>query len=201
MPARLHLLHRLVQLRAAVAQQALEDVAGQALAVDAHQHRLGLHRHLPLHLDADAAHAQGQVRLRIDHRRVGDQVEVAVRRRQLHDELALDQALALAAVLDEVLDGTHLEAVLAAELAQVRQAGHVAVGGHDLADDGRLLQPGQAGQVDAALGVAGADQHAALAGAQARNVALAAHEVVRRRPRRRWPPARCGRGRRPRCRW
>ena len=44
----------------------------------------------------------------------------------------------------------------------------------DLADDGRLLEAGQPGQVDAALGVAGADQHAALAGAQAVHVALAA---------------------------
>ena len=56
----------------------LEDVAGQALAVDAHQHRLGLHRHDAVHLDADAAHAQRQVRLGIDDRGVGDQVELAV---------------------------------------------------------------------------------------------------------------------------
>ena len=61
----------------------LEDVAGQALAVDAHQHRLVLHRHDAVDLDADAAHAQGQVRLRIDHRGVGDQVELAELRRQL----------------------------------------------------------------------------------------------------------------------
>ena len=80
MPASRDLLHRLVQLRAAVAQQAVEDVAGQALAVDADQHRLVLHRHAAVDLDADAAHAQGQVRLRIDDRRVGDQVELAVAR-------------------------------------------------------------------------------------------------------------------------
>src|SRR5262249_62204319 len=93
--------HRLVQLRAAVAQQALEDVAGQALAVDAHEHRLLLYRHAAIDLEADAADAQRQVRFGIDHGGVGDELEIAVQGRQGYGELAADQALALPAVLDD----------------------------------------------------------------------------------------------------
>ena len=61
----LHLRHRLVELAAAVAQLALEDVARQATAVHAYQHRLRLHRHHAIDLDADAALAQRQVRLQV----------------------------------------------------------------------------------------------------------------------------------------
>ena len=105
--------------------------------------------------DADAAHAQGQVRLRIDHRGVGDQIEVAEARRQLDRQLAVDQPFALPAILDQVLDGAHLQAVLPAESRRSGKRAMRAVGVDDLADDGRFLQAGQAGQIDAALGVAG----------------------------------------------
>src|SRR5262249_22037346 len=156
-----HLFHGLLQLRATIAAQAAENVAGQALAVDAYQDRLLLDGNLAVDLEADAAQAQGQVRLRVHHRGVGNQVELAVADGHLDGQLAADESLPLATVLDELLDAAQLEAVLAAELPQVGQAGHAALGGHDLADDGSLFQPGQAGQIDAALGVPGADQDAA----------------------------------------
>src|SRR5262245_54455292 len=119
--------HRLVQLRAAVAQHAGEDVAGQALAVNANKNRLGLHRHLPVDFNADAAIAQREVRLRIDDRGVRDQVEFAVLGRQLENQLAVNEAFALTAELDQVFDGAHLEAVLPAKRAELRQTGHVTV--------------------------------------------------------------------------
>ena len=124
---------------------------------------------------------QGQVRLGIDDRRVREQVERAQARRQLQGQLPVNQPFALAAILDQVLDGAHLQSVRAAEVAQVRQASHGAVGIDDLADHGRFLQSGEAGQVDAALGVAGTDEHAALAGPQSGYVPLAADEVIGRR--------------------
>jgi hypothetical protein len=57
------------------------------------------------------------------------------------------------------------------EALEVVHAGHLAVVAHDLADDGGGAQAGEAGQVDRALGVAGADQDAAGLGAQREDVA------------------------------
>ena len=54
---------------------------------------------------------------------------------------------------------------------------HLAVVAHDLADDAGGAQAGQPAQVHDALGLAGAHQHAAVAGAQRRDVA-GPHQVV-----------------------
>ena len=54
----------------------------------------------------------------------------------------------------------------AANCLQLRPAGHLAVFPQDLADDGGRLATGQAGQVDAALGLPGPHEHAAVAGPQ-----------------------------------
>src|SRR5207244_12995904 len=64
------LLQGTVELRAALAEQAVEGIAGQALAVDANQHRVGLHGDAAARFDADAAAAEGQARLRVHQRRV-----------------------------------------------------------------------------------------------------------------------------------
>ena len=52
-----HLLHGLVQLRATVTQEAFEDVARQALAVDAHQHGIRLNPNDAVDFHTDAAPA------------------------------------------------------------------------------------------------------------------------------------------------
>ena len=96
--------------------------------MDADQHRLILHRHVAAFLDADAAHAQRQMRLWIDNRRVGDQIEVTEARWQFDRQFTADQPLALPAELDEILDGTHLQTMLFGKRTQVRQPGHRAVG-------------------------------------------------------------------------
>src|SRR5205085_10654461 len=158
--------------RAAIAQQALEDVARQALAVNAHQYRLGLNRDRAVDVNADSAEAQRQVGFGIDDRRVWDQVERAEPGRQLQHQLAMDQPFALSAELDQVLDGAQLQTMLLAKLAEIRQAGHVAVGRHDLDDHRRLLAAGQPGEIDAPFGMAGADQNAAGAGADTRDMPL-----------------------------
>ena len=96
-------------------------------------------------LDADAAERQRQVRLLIDHRRVGEQVEHAEVGGQLQGDFALDELLAPPAVFDQVGDGAHLQPVPLAETAQVGQAGHRAVFVEHLADDRDLAQAPRAG--------------------------------------------------------
>src|SRR5262245_32707962 len=105
-----------MQLRAAVAQPAFEAVAGQTLAVNTDQHRLVLHRDDAVNFDADAALAQGEMRLRIDERAKSDQIELAMLGRQAHGQLAADKPFALPAIGDQLLDRAQLDAVLCAEL-------------------------------------------------------------------------------------
>ena len=141
------------------------------------------------------------VRLRVYDRRIGDQVEFTEIRRQFHRGFAADQPFALPAIFDEVLDRTHLQMMLIAKNAKVGQTSHVAVGLDDFTNDCGFLEARQPGQIDAALGMAGPNQDAALAGAQK----LGTWPLPRIRSAawyvRRWPPARYGRGRTPRCRW
>jgi hypothetical protein len=63
------------------------------------------------------------------------------------------------------------QAVLGADLQQVRNARHGAVVVHDLADHGGRGQAREGGEVDRRLGLAGALEHAALPGAQGKDMA------------------------------
>ena len=92
---------------------------------------------------------------------IHDEPERAVRRgeRALGD--ALDDALGAAAIVDEVGDRADQQAVLLREHLEVRHARHRAVVAHDLADDRRRRESGEAREVAAGFGVAGAHQHAA----------------------------------------
>ena len=114
---------------------------------------------------------------------------------------ALDQRLVAAAVLDQVGDGADLQAVLLREHAPGR-AGAPSCRRRFITSQitAAGVSPAMRGQVAAGFGVAGAHQHAAVLRLQREDVA-GLHQVarrVRRAPRR---PARCARGRRPRCRW
>ena len=152
-----------MQLVAAVAAQRPEHVAGQAFAVHPHQHRLA---------GRDVALDQGDVGLFVRAGLKGHGAERAESRGQGglghlgHGHMAVAHAVA-----DEVGHGGDLEIVLVGELDQVRHPGHVAVFAHDLADDAGGLEAGQAGEVHAAFGLAGAVEHAAFAGAQGKDVA------------------------------
>ena len=92
--------------------------------------------------------------------------------------LAFHQLLGGIAVVDQIADGANLDAVLMAEIDQLRQACHGAIVIHDLADHRRRLQSAEAGQIAAGLGVAGAHQHAAILGHQREDVARL-HQVGR----------------------
>ena len=84
----------------------------------------------------------------------GDGGELAVRRRQAHARLALDELLVAPAVLDEVGDGDHLQPVARAVGNRSGDPRHRAVVVHDLADDAGRVEAGEAGQVDRGLGLA-----------------------------------------------
>jgi hypothetical protein len=103
-PGLLDLAHRGVELAPAIAPARAEDIAGEAFAVDAHQHRPAVG-----HVALD----QRQVVLLVHGRAIKEQIERAVIGRQLHALLQLDQLLAAAAMLDEIEDRAELELVLA----------------------------------------------------------------------------------------
>ena len=153
---------RRFQLFAAVAAHAVEDVAGEALAVDADQHVLGA---------VDLALDHRHVVFVVNQRAVADRLEVAEGGRQRGGDDALDQLLGPPPVGDQVGDGDHLQAVLLAVRDQVGDAGHRPVVVHHLADHAGRGEAGEAGEVDAGLGVAGPLQHAAVFGPQREHVA------------------------------
>ena len=69
--------------------------------------------------------------------------------------------------------------MLAAKFVELRDAGHGAVFVHDFADDGGGVQPGDAREIDAGFGLTGADEYAAVAGAQRKDVA-GTSQILRR---------------------
>ena len=169
----------------------MEDVAGQAL---------GVHAHEDVRLARDVALDHRDVVLAVDERAEADRGELAERRGQDRLGNALDQALGALAVGDQVGDRDHLQVVALAVADEVGHARHRAVVVHDLADDARGDQPGQAREVDGRLGLPGALEHAAALGLEREDVA-GLDEVVRRRARVDRRPGWCARGRGPRCRW
>src|SRR5262249_39752458 len=80
-------------------------------------------------------------------------------------------AFVLHAVADEVRDREYLQVVFAAKLDELRHAGHGAVLAHDLADYASRRERGDAREVYGGFGLAGADEDAAVAGAQRKDVA------------------------------
>ena len=155
---------RRVQLRAAVAAQRAEHVAGQAFGVHPDQQVLAV---------ADLAVDQGDVLDAIQQAVVADRAEGAVRGRDARLGDPLDLALGAPPVGDQVGDGDHREVVVGREDLQFLAAGHVAVVllADQLAQHAGRGETGQSGQVDGGLGVTGAAQHAAFPGTQRHHVA------------------------------
>src|SRR5207244_2346644 len=83
------------------------------------------------------------------------------------------ELLPLPAVADEVGDRHHHQTMLGREAFEVGEAGHGArrVVVDDLAQDGGRVEAGQAGEVDAGLGVAGPLEDAAVPVAEGEDVA------------------------------
>ena len=105
-----------VELHAAVAAHRAEDVAGEALAVHAHQHVV---------LAGDGAPHQGHVLLAVEQRLVDVAGEVAPAGRDAGLGDPADQLLGLAAVPDQVGDRDHAAGrARSPNVAQLGHAGH-----------------------------------------------------------------------------
>ena len=104
-------LERLLELLAAVAAQRVEDVAGQALGVDADEDVLGA---------LDVASHERDVVLAGQLLAERDRLEVAVGGRELDGRRALDELLRAPPVLDQVGDRDQLDLVALAELERGR---------------------------------------------------------------------------------
>ena len=95
-----------MQLIPTVAPARSEDIAGETLAVHAHQCRL---------VFIDLAFHEREMMLPIEFRAIQMQIEVAVIGRHFDDLLQLHQLLANAAVRDQSLDRANAEAVFLVE--------------------------------------------------------------------------------------
>ena len=130
------------ELRATVAAQRAEHVAGETFGVHAHQHVVfALHR---------AAYKR-EVLLAVEQALVDVAGEVAVVGWDARLGDALDELLALTAIADEVGDRDQQQVVLFAELLELREARHVAlVLADDLAKDAGRVQAGHPARSTAA---------------------------------------------------
>ena len=150
-----------VQLFAAIAFEAAKGVAGETLAMDAHQHVV---TRRPI------ADDQRGVFPAVDDAVVADDAGDAVPGGQVGFRDAGDQGFAHAPMGDELSDAEDLQVMFAGELLQLGHPRHGAVGVHDFADDAGRIGSRLVAQVNDRLGVAGAAQHAARIGAQREGV-------------------------------
>ena len=164
--------HGVVELVAAVAALGGEDVAREALGVDAHERR---------RLAGEVALDEREVFEAVRHAAVHAEAEVAVVRRQIDLLHARDELLGAAAVGNQIGDRHELEPVPPRERRDVGEARHAPVVLHDLAAEAHLLEPREAAEVDHGLRVAGALQHAARTRLEREHVPRTA-EVLRTRP-------------------
>lgn len=155
------LFHGLAQLAAAVATLGAKDIAGQAFAVNADKGGLAVGK---------VAAGKGKMVDAVDGGAVEVKLEGAAVGGQLDGLDFLDEALALAAVFDEVFDGAKFELVPNSEGAKFRQTGHGSVVVHDFADDGDGAASGQASKVDGGFGVSGSLEDASVFGPQGKDV-------------------------------
>ncbi len=150
------------ELAAAIAAAGLEDVASQALGVDADEGGF---------FGVDLAACEGEVVAGIG----GDAVEVAVEFAEVGGEfdgfLAEDEFFGAAAVFDELGDGAGFEVVALLVCAELADACHGSVVVHDFADDAGGGEFGEGCEVDGGFGVSGAAEDAAGHGLEREDVA------------------------------
>ena len=109
---------------------------------------------------------------------VSDHTEIAEASGQDGFRDATDVTFMLHSVADEVRDREHFQIMFLTKFNELWHAGHGAVFIHDFADDAGGAHPGDAGEVHARFGLAGADEDAALARAQWKDMA-GAREILR----------------------
>src|SRR6266851_10097938 len=156
--------HGGVQLRAAVASEAAEDVAGEAFRVGAEENRL---------CRVDVAEDEREVVLMSEDVLIGIQLPHA--RLFVADgdgclDAFRDQLFVAAPVGDELFDGDELDSVLDGESLELRHASHGAIGLHELGDHSRGIEAREDREVDGGFGLAGTGQHTAFGRAKRKGV-------------------------------
>ena len=142
-----------VELLAAVASLAAEDVAGEALGVDAHEGGS---------FGVDVPHCEGDVLGWVDVAAVCDASELAPAGGKSGFGDPFHERFAAESVGDHVCDGDDWDVVFLCDLLKLRATGHCSVVVHDLADDGGGTFACGPDEIDRAFGVSGADEDAAF---------------------------------------
>ena len=147
------LRHCGVELLAAVTSLATEDVAGEALGVDADEGGS---------FGVDVSYCEGDVLGWVDVAPVRDASELAPAGGKSGFGDPSHERLAAESVRDHVCDGDDWDVVFLCDLLKLRAAGHCTVVVHDLADDGGGPFACGPDEIDGAFGVSGADEDAAF---------------------------------------
>ena len=144
-------------LLTAVAPGTLENVTGQALAVDPDQGGL-IGRNVP--------HDKRYVLVLVHQASVGDNLKLPMSGWHSRLSHSLDQILVGAAICDDIGYGDHVDAVRGGELHQMWHPRHVAVFSQHLTDHARWIEPCTPCQVNDGLCMPCPGQHATLGVAQ-----------------------------------
>src|SRR5450759_909473 len=153
-----------MELRAAIAPQASEDVAREAFGVSPQKHR---------RRGVDLAQDEGKVILFSKDVLVGVQLpepRLFVTDRNRGFDAPGDQLLVPAAVGDDLLDCYEHDLVLSREALELRHARHGSVGLHELCDHAGRVQAGQDREIDRRFGLTGTGQHSPLGGPERKRV-------------------------------
>ena len=118
----------------------------------------------------DDALDEGDMLLPADGVLENEDPEMAGPRREVGLLDLADQGLRFQAILDQVGDGQDGNAMLRAEPLEMREPGHGPVFVHNLADDARRGEAGQAGEVDGGFGLPRPGQDAPFLGLERKNV-------------------------------
>src|SRR5438105_685508 len=153
----------------AIARRGTKNVASKTVRMDAHERR---------RIVFQIAANERDVLVMVHVTRIGNHFEFAEARGQSRFRHATHVALVLHAVANQVRHRQHFDAMFLAKFDELRHAGHGAVFVHDFADDPGRIEPGDARKVHGSFGLAGADEHAAVAGAQRENMA-GARKILR----------------------
>ena len=154
-------LHGRLQLLAAIAAHAPENIARKAFAVHAHVNRLaeiGIARH-PGHM----FHAIGGAL-------VGIRLEITVLGRHMRGCHTLHEFFVTQAVVNQIADGNNLEVELLGHFLELRHAGHSPILVHDFNEGGGRAESSELCEVDSGLGMASTTEHAFFLCIQGRNM-------------------------------
>src|SRR5690348_1739207 len=146
----------------AITGRGTKNVAREAVGVNAHKRG---------RIAFQVAANESNVLVVVHIARVSNHFEFAEARWQDRFRDAADVAFVLHAVANQVRHRQHFDLMLLAEFDELRHARHGAVFVHDFADDTSRVEASDAREVYGGFGLTGANENAAIAGAQRKSVA------------------------------